>query len=131
MLAPRRRIVAAPGAGVVDAQLEAPADDLRLGAVDEGRVEAELPPLLDAGPGGETGHALEGLQVLRPAVRVTRVVERVDRDEDVFGAEDLGGREREREEDGVPRRDVGDGDAARGDLVPGASARDRDPPIGE
>ena len=71
-----------------------------------------LQPLraLDAGLGGEVRHPLEGVDVLGAAVGIAAVVERVDADEDVARAEHLGPREREREEDRVARRHVGDRD---------------------
>ena len=47
-----------------------------------------------------------------PAVGIARIVERVDADDDVVGAEHLGPAERERQEHGVARRHVG-----RGNLV--------------
>src|SRR6267142_5581533 len=57
-------VVAAPGQSVVDSQLGSPADDLRLGAVDQRSVDVELPPALDTGPRRQPGQPLEGLEEL-------------------------------------------------------------------
>ena len=65
---------------------------------------------LDARLGGQVGHALEGLDVLGPAVGVAAVVERVDADEDVAGLQRLGPGQGEREEDRVAGGHVGDRD---------------------
>ena len=57
--------------------------------------------------------ALEGADELRPAVRVARVVDRVDADHEIPGAEHLGPPEGKREEHGVARRDVRGRDVCR------------------
>src|SRR5262245_1352549 len=62
---------------------------------------------LDAGPRRDGREMLEGADELRPAVRVARVIERVHADDEVVSAEDLRPAEGEREEDRVPRGDVG------------------------
>ena len=64
--------------------------------------------LLDARARREVRHLLVGANVLRPAVGIAAVVERVHADEDVSSAEHLRPRQREREEDRVARRDVRD-----------------------
>jgi hypothetical protein len=71
---------------------------------------------LDAHFRGQVGHALVGRDVLRAAVGIPAVVERVHAHEDVVRAEHLGPRERERQEDRVARGHVGHRDAAA-DLV--------------
>jgi hypothetical protein len=58
-------------------------------------------------------HIRSKASCLRPAVRVSAVVERIDPDEDVLGAEDLRPPERVREENGVARRHIGDGNPVR------------------
>ena len=80
---------------------------------------------LDAGSGREVGHRLVGRDVLGPAVRVAAVVERVDADEDVLGAERLGPGERKGQEYRVARRHVGDRNAVA-HLGDGAALRDVD-----
>ena len=60
--------------------------------------------------------ACKGLEELRPAVRIARIVDGVDADEDVARAEHLGPAERERQKQRVARGHVGDGDSARSAL---------------
>lgn len=55
----------------------------------------------------EPGHLLEGLDKGGSTVRVPRRINRGHSDEEVVRTEDLGMRECEREEDGVPRGDIG------------------------
>ena len=57
----------------------------------------------------QVGHALEGRDVFRAAIRIAGVVDRVDADEDVAGLQRLGPGQREGQEHGVARRHVGDG----------------------
>src|SRR3712207_9326233 len=64
----RSWIVTAAGQAVIDAELQAALDDLGLGELDQGRVDGQLLPALDAGLGRQTGHALKGLNVFRAAV---------------------------------------------------------------
>ena len=77
------------------------------------RVDLQARAALDAGFGRQVRHALVGLDELGTAVGIARVVERVHADEDVGRFQHLGPRQRERKEDGVARRDVGDGNAVR------------------
>ena len=55
-------------------------------------------------------HRLEGSDVLRPAVRVARVVQRIHPDVEIGGTQHLRPGEGEGEEDGVAGRHVGDRD---------------------
>ncbi len=80
---------------------------------------------LDAGLGGQVRHAREGLDVLRPAIGIAAVVERVDAHEDVTGAQRLGIGQRERQEDRVARRHVRDRNAGA-HLAVGAALRHLD-----
>ena len=61
---------------------------------------------------------LERTKEFRPAVGIARVVDAIDADEDVKGAEGLGPGQGEAEEDGVPRRDVSDRNAVRPSTPP-------------
>src|SRR5690242_15374727 len=72
-----RWIVAAQGHRVVEPERRAPLDDLPLRQQDERGVDGE--PLLELGArtGGEIGEVLEGGDVLRPAVGIAAVVQRV------------------------------------------------------
>src|SRR5467141_1681283 len=99
-------VVAAAGERVVDAELDAAAQDAGLGELDERGVDLQ-PRSLDAGPGRELRHLLVGREVLRPAVRVAAVVERVHADEEIVRLQRFRPGEREAEEDRVARRDVG------------------------
>ena len=65
------------------------------------------------GLGGQVRHAFVGLDEFRPAIGIARVVERVHADEDVGRFQHLGPRQRERKEDRVARRNVGDRDSVR------------------
>src|SRR5438552_14187930 len=83
--APARRairpgVVAAAGERVVDAELDAAAQDACLGELDERGVDLQA-RALDAGPGRELRHLLEGREILRPAVRVAAVEDGAARDQ--------------------------------------------------
>src|SRR6187431_239910 len=101
----RRRIVAAPRDPIVHPQPLPQLHDLRLAEADQWGMDPEKPPL-DAGAGGEVRHPLEGLDVLRPAVRVAAVVQGICADEDVGRLQYFGPAHGEGEEDGVPGGDV-------------------------
>lgn len=107
----RRRIVATVGQRVVHAEPQSLANDLGLRQGDEGGVNLEVRSL-DAGFGRERRESLEGLNELRPAIRIPGVIHRIHSDEDVPGSDGLRVGERKGEEDGVPRRDVGYGDGS-------------------
>ena len=102
-------IVARKRFGVVDAEGQSAGDDLSFGEVNQRRVDGQS---LTAGArfGREVRHCFEGGDVLRTAVGVAAVVERVDADEDVGGVEGFSHCERQRKKDGVSRGHVGDGD---------------------
>src|SRR5207247_9379775 len=79
--APARRairpgVVAAAGERVVDAELDAAAQDAGLGELDERGVDLQ-PRSLDAGLGRELRHLLAGRELLRPARRVPCLLQRV------------------------------------------------------
>ena len=59
----------------------------------------------------QAGELLEGDQELGAAVRVAGVVHRVDADEDVVGAQNLGITEGQGEQDGIAGRHIGHGNA--------------------
>ena len=65
---------------------------------------------------------LEGADEFGAAVRIAGVVDGVGSDHDVRGAGGFGGGEGEREEEGVARGYVGDGDAGLPELVLGDAA---------
>src|SRR5215471_16504319 len=98
-------IVAAVSEAEIEAELESTTNDVAFPEGDERRPDTESRPL-DTGARAEIGHTFERLYELRAAVRIARVVDRVDADEDVHGTHDLRPSEREREKDRVPRRNI-------------------------
>ena len=78
---------------------------------------------LDARARRHRGERLERRDERGAAVRVAGVVERVDADDDVARVEDLGPAERQREENRVPRRHVGGGNAGRVQVAVARHAR--------
>src|SRR5262249_56731777 len=109
--------VAGPGQREIHAELVGARNDLSLAEGDERRVDAKAAATFDAGLRGEIGEALEGFDELRTAVGIARVVEGVDADEDVLRPLHLRPPQGMREEEGVPRRHVGDGDACADRLL--------------
>ena len=63
------------------------------------------------GLGGQVGQSLEGGDVLRPAIGISAVVDGVDAEENVGRADHFGIGQRQRQQDRIPRGDVGDGDS--------------------
>src|SRR5574340_985818 len=100
------RLIAGHRQAVIHAELDAAPDNLRLGPVDERRMDMEG-AAFHRGAGGEIGHFLEGREILRPAVRVARVIHRIDADENLLAAQHLGPGQCQGEHDGVARRDIG------------------------
>ena len=81
-----------------------------LAHVDQRGMHAK-PPALDANLGRQVGELLEGCDERWPAVWIARIVDRIDADEQVGRSEYLGPAQRERQEHGVTRRDIGHRDA--------------------
>ena len=75
------------------------------------------------GLGSQVRHLLEGLDELRTTIGIAAVIERVHAEEYVAGPEDLRPRQRIGQENGISRRDVGDGNPLR-DLGPCAALGD-------
>src|SRR5262245_42246414 len=90
----RQRIVATVRQPVVEAERRATADDLCLRHRYQRRLDAEA-AALDASLRRERRGPLEGLDELGTAIGVTRIVERIDADEDVVRAQHFGPRQRE------------------------------------
>src|SRR3954453_21739869 len=74
---------------VVDAELDAAADDVALGHVDE-RRHAARPAMLDAAARARLDHALERAEDLRPAVGIAAEVDRVHAEPDLRRLAHLG-----------------------------------------
>src|SRR5207249_2289564 len=98
----------------VDVQLVGPRDDLGLAELDERGVDAEVALALDAGLGRQIGQLLERLRELRPAIGIAGVIDRIDADEDILGAQHFRPGEPTRGEDDGPGRDRPPRLAARG-----------------
>src|SRR5687767_6844312 len=82
-LALGQRVVATVCKPVVEAESHAPLDDLSLRHRNERRLNAKL-RAFDSRFGRKPGCSLECLDELGPAIGISRVVERVDADEDVI-----------------------------------------------
>ena len=65
-----------------------------------------------AGAGGEIGKLLESANELRPAIWIAAVIHRVDADENIRRSEHFCPGQSVGKKDRVPRRDVGDRNAA-------------------
>ena len=74
-------------------------------------MNREVRPAFDARPGRQVRHALIGFDEFRPAIRVTRIVERVHAHEDVGAFQHLRPRQREGKKDGVARGNIRNRDA--------------------
>src|SRR5450755_2929485 len=114
------RAVAGHGKTVVDAKLQASTDNIRLGPPDQRRVDLDL-GALDTGFGRQACERLEGCNEFRSAIRIARIVDRIDAEENILRSENLCPGESQREHGGVAGRNVGDRDAA---LSPGLGYRD-------
>ncbi len=55
-----------------------------------GVLDVQWRATLDAGPGGQIGHAGERLDEFRTAIRITRIIDRIDADENIAGIEHFG-----------------------------------------
>src|SRR6185503_4075912 len=93
----RRRIVTAVRQAVLESQLETATDDLRFRHHLQRRVDAKALALY-APRRRQRSESLESGDELGAAIRVARVVEHVDADEDVVGTHHLGPPQRERQE---------------------------------
>ena len=101
-------VVATERQRIIDAEAYTALDDLCFGEIDQRRMDRDAMSL-DTYFRGEVRHGLERFDVLRPAIRVAGVVDRVDADEDVSCAENLGIGEGKAQEDRVSGWNVGDG----------------------
>src|SRR3990170_7747684 len=106
----RIRIVTRMGQSVIHPQFYSAADDLRLGELDERRMDAESARSLDACFSRQLAQLFKGRDELWPTIGIARVIERVDSDKDVAGAQHLGISQGQCEKYRVARGDVGDRD---------------------
>ena len=111
-----QRVVATVRQPIVQPQLQAAADDLGLGEIDQRRMDAER-AAFHSGPRTKRGDLLERPDELGPAIGIAGIVERVDADHEITCAEDLGPGERQRQKNGVPRGHVRHRDARRGQVA--------------
>ena len=70
--------------------------------VSSGAWMRKRPVAFHPGPGGQVGQSFEGPEELGTAVGITRIIDAVDPDEDIEGAQRLGPGQGQREEDRVP-----------------------------
>ena len=101
----RERIVATVGQAVIEAQRQTAADDLRLRQRDQRSTNVKA-AAVDARFRGQSRHPLERLDVLGPAVWIAGVVQRIDADEEVAGAQHFSPRQRQRQEHRIARGHV-------------------------
>ncbi|MBM4320960.1 MAG: hypothetical protein FJ125_13660, partial [Deltaproteobacteria bacterium] len=98
-------IVAGVGQRQVHAEPDGFPGDLRLAPEEQRSTDAQRLPL-HARPGGHPGQHLEGVEELRPAVGVARIVHGIDADEDVARPGHLGQLQGQTEQDRVARRHI-------------------------
>ena len=104
-----RRIVARPTDPGVQPQPVGFANDIGLAHILQRCLDADrvtFNPRL----GRKRRHRLKSVDKFGATIGITRIIQRVDADEDVAGPSDFGQSQREGQEDGVARRDIGDGD---------------------
>src|SRR5207302_1125340 len=89
-------VVTTAGEAVIDPEFQPLPDDVSFCELHKRRVNLEPLGAFYAGPGRQVCHALEGFNELWTAIRVAAVVERIDSDEDVGGAQHLSPRKRKR-----------------------------------
>src|SRR5262249_15102011 len=77
------RIITTQGKSIIHSKPHTGADDVRLSHSKERGTHAELSPTFNGGLGCEVRHSLERLQVFRPAIRVSRVVEDIGPNDNV------------------------------------------------
>ena len=86
----RRGVVAAMRQAEIDSQRQAEPDDFRLGKANKRRVDVESAAILHCRFGGNVGELLEGVNELRPAIRIAGVIDGVNSDINVEGADRFG-----------------------------------------
>ena len=96
---------------IINTQDQARSDDLGFGHLNQRCVNFEPTLTFDGRRRGEIRRRLERFYKLRPAVRVATIVDRINADENIERADHLGVTKCDRKENGIPGRDVGNGDA--------------------
>src|SRR5262245_30662075 len=79
-------VVAGARQRVIDSEVEAELNDLRLRKADQRGVDGQLLLGLDCSARGEIRHRLKRADVLRPAIGIAGVINRVDTKENVLRA---------------------------------------------
>ena len=100
-------LVARDGLREVDAETQPFAHDARLAPPDQGRVDLQR-PALHRGARGQVREPFERGDEFRAAIRIARIIDRVDAEHHVVSCEHLGPGERRPQHHGVARRHVGD-----------------------
>src|ERR1700722_11179990 len=109
--APRVRIVTTMRQSELNAQLRAQLDDLAFGKLNQRRMNFQMGAPFHAGLGYQIGHVLEGGDKFWPAIGVSGIIDGVHADKNVGAGEHLRPSQREREENRIARRNIGDRDA--------------------
>jgi len=86
-------------------------DDACFGEIKQRCVNPEASLAFDACRSSEAGSFFEGTYEFGTAIRVAGIIDGIDAEEDIKGAQDFGPAEGTAKEDGVSRRDIGDRDA--------------------
>lgn len=103
------RVVAGVSQAVFHSEVHSGLNNLGLRHLDEGSVDGNCLPF-DSSFGRDPGEVLERADEFGSAVGVAAVIDGIDSDEDVVGFSGFGVGKGKTEHDGVPGRDVGDGD---------------------
>src|SRR5688572_2739881 len=108
-----RWIIAGMSQSKVDAKRLAELDDTALAQLDERCMNLQTHRSFDTGTRREVGHALEGFDIFLPAIRISRIIDRIYADKDVGRVQHFGPRQRVGKEYRVARWNVGNRDACR------------------
>lgn len=95
----------------IDLEAFSQGDDACFGEIKQRCVNPEASLAFHTCRCGEARRFFEGTHEFRAAIRVARIVDGIDAEEDIKGPQDFGPAEGTAKEDGVTRRDVGDRDA--------------------
>ncbi len=93
----------------VHAQFNRLAHNIGLAHGDQRRMNLKLRRAFSARLRREIRHLRESLNKLRPAIRIARIINRIHANEDIRSVADFRVRQRERQKNGVARRNISDG----------------------
>lgn len=95
----------------VQSEFDGLSNDISLTHGNERRVDVQLRAPLHSGLRRQVAHRLKSVYKLRPAIRITGIVDCIHADEDGRSLQNLGVCERKGQENGVSSRNVRDGDS--------------------